>query len=202
MNRWKVSFFVLAAAVLLTISLAFFWLNSISSDNSESTFERPDISAQDGAEFRVSTSIEDLNTWIAQEMAREGEEDFDLYVDDAVYVEANIDAFGFQVPMEMQLNPVLLDNGNIELQEESFQIATIDLPSKQLFQVIGQTVELPEWITVVPDEQLFYVDLRSSAGEEADIRVVTFDLEDEDIEIAVTLTGEGEPLFTDDEPAS
>ena len=202
MNKWKIAFITLSATIIFIFAGGALWLSISSSSENGGGFESPEYDETDGAEFTVNTTKEDINTWISHEMAREGEENFDIFIDDAVYIEAELDAFGFSVPVDMTLIPEMTEDGNLELHEESFQIASLDLPSEQLFQLIAQSMELPEWITVAAEERMLYADIRSSGGAGTDIRLTSFDLEEENIEISITLTGEGESLLQENEESS
>ncbi|AOM82456.1 YpmS family protein [Salisediminibacterium beveridgei] len=192
-NFWKWAFFSLAAILTIAGVVAWFMMRSFLTYDQETAFQPRAYQDRSGAEFEIITTKDDINLWIEQEMREEGEDDFTLYLDDAIYVETGIEAFGFRIPVDMTLSPEVTDNGNLIVREEQFRLARFELPSEQVFQLIEATADLPDWIDVLPAERSFFIDLRQASSEEGlDLRILAFDLEEEDLRFMATFTSEDE----------
>lgn len=192
-NIWKWAFFILATLLFVAGIAVWFLVQSFLSYDEESSFQSPDYTDRSGAEFEIITTKEDINLWIAEEIREEGEDDFTLYLDDAIYVETGVEAFGFRIPVEMTLSPEVTDDGNLIVREEQFRLARFELPSEQVFQLIEVTADLPDWIEVLPAERSFFIDLRQASSEEGvDLRVLAFDLEEEDLRFRAIISASGE----------
>ncbi|MCR6110231.1 YpmS family protein [Bacillus sp. A301a_S52] len=182
LNKWKIAFFILTATVILVIMSTVGWLYFGLPNLATNDFAPPKISNKDGASFSVETSREDLNFWLQNELNNEEEAEFySIYIDDAVYFEATVDAFGITLPIYMVLSPHVTEEGNVELLEESFSVGNISLPSTRVFELIESRTDLPEWISVIPNEQKLYVNVREGISEDVEIKVTSFDLSLNDI---------------------
>lgn len=188
-NKWKAAFFILAGLIIIFLITGIGWVNNTFPDPEEGErgFEAYEFEDREGASFTVNTTREDLNYWLQQELAKEEDSDkYELYIEDAVYMETTVQAFGVTIPIEMVLSPHVTEEGNLELREESFRVGNINLPSSRVFQLISATVDLPDWIYVVPEESLFYVNVREGVSEDMVLQIQSFDLENNDIEIHIT----------------
>ncbi|QKS70746.1 YpmS family protein [Paenalkalicoccus suaedae] len=185
MNRWKIAFFSLIALLLLLLIGGGIWINQQLPDASAEPFDRPAVDTVEGPSFTVTTTREDLNSWLQQELQGENQE-FDITIDEAVYFQTELALFGVSIPVEMTLVPEVTEEGNLWLLEDSFRVASFELPSEQVFALIESTVDLPEWITVAQNERGFYVDIVNGVSEDFQIQVESLDLEQNDIELLIT----------------
>jgi len=186
-NKWKVLFIILLSSLVVFLVVGIVWFTQTFSELANEEFTKPSSESRDGASFTITTSKEDLNSWLQQELSKEEDaEMYDLYIDDAVYMETRVEAFGLLIPIEMKLSPHVTEEGNLELVEEHFQVGNFSLPSERVFQLIEATVELPEWIYVLAEDRKFYVDVREGVSDEMDINIHSFDLENNNIELIIT----------------
>jgi uncharacterized protein YpmS len=186
MNKWKAAFFVLAGVILLAAAAGWLWINQALQSDTEEVFTAPDRSEVDGPSFIVSSSREDADAWLQRELEEENMEDFELIIDDAVYFQSTITALGLDIPVEVRFNPEVTEDGNIWLREDGFQVGLVELPSARIFTLIGDNVDLPEWISVVGEESSLYMDLRELDTEEYVIQARELDLEENNIEFQIT----------------
>lgn len=186
-NLWKWAFLILCLVLVLTFAgMTLLYLYAVPGSDSEER-ERPVYEASDGAVFEISTTKDDINLWIEQEIRAEGEDNFHLYLDDYMYIETAVDVFGIQVPVDLRLIPEVTEDGNLILIEDRFRIAGFSLPSEQVFRLIRATADLPEWIDVIPESSEFFIDLREAASDGGmDLRIVEFDLAEERLKFEAT----------------
>jgi len=186
-NKWKVLFIMLLSSLVVFLVVGIVWFTQTFSELANEEFTKPSSESRDGASFTITTTKEDLNSWLQQELSKEEDaEMYDLYIDDAVYMETRVEAFGLLIPIEMKLSPHVTEEGNLELVEEHFQVGNFSLPSERVFQLIEATVDLPEWIYVLAEDRKFYVDVREGVSDEIDINIHSFDLENNNIELIIT----------------
>lgn len=186
MNIWKTAFFVLLALIIITTAGIWIWVQQALNVEESESFTAPEMQEAEGPSVLVSATREDANAWLQRELEDEQTEDFNLYIEDAVYFETSISAFGLNIPLEVDFQPEVSEDGNIWLREDGFRLGVIELPADQIFQLIGDNIDLPEWISVAPDETSLYLNLRELDTEEFVIEAQTVDLEDNDIEFRIT----------------
>jgi uncharacterized protein YpmS len=187
-NPWRIAFIILAGIIFIIIASLAVYLFSISSGAVNDDFQRPQTEQTEGARFTVSASRDDINYWLEKELAESGEgEYYQLYLEDLVYFHTEVEALGFTVPVEMELEPLVTDGGNVELVSRSFSIAGLGLPSSTVFNLIQDGDDLPDWIHVLPEESKFYLDLRHGISEEVEIEVQSLNLPEDDIEIQIVI---------------
>ncbi|SDY45884.1 Uncharacterized protein YpmS [Evansella caseinilytica] len=188
-NPWKTAFIILSILIAAMLFSAFIALNQIFSNG---TFQEPPSSfpVMEGAEFTVTTTKDDVNYWLEKELGKEQagtELGYRLFLDDYIYFQTSLHVLGFEVPLEMVLEPAVTAEGNIELIERSFSVGSFELSSGQVFQLISIIPGLPDWIYILPDERKFYIDLQNGISEEVQLKVTEFDLQVNNIQLLLTL---------------
>lgn len=189
-NKWKIAFIILLSSLGIFLVVSLLWFAKTFPEPTNEEFSTSTPESLDGASFTITTTTEDLNNWLQQELSKEDDvEMYNLYIDDAVYMETRVEAFGILIPIEMRLSPNVTEEGNLELVEEHFQVGNWSLPSERVFQLIDATVDLPEWIYVMAEDRKFFVNVREGVSEEIDIdiNIKAFDLKNNDIELEMTL---------------
>ncbi|NJP36597.1 YpmS family protein [Alkalicoccus luteus] len=186
MNRWKIAFNVLLAAVLIMTVGGWLWLNHILTAEPEETFSVPDREIAESPSLTVTTTREDANSWLQRELDEEETEEFDLYLEDAVYFTSEFSLFGINIPVEVQFQPEVDENGNIWLYEDGFRAGGVDLPAAQVFQLIGDSLDLPEWIEPVPEEAALYMDFAQLDTGDTSIYAEAIDLPNDELRFRIT----------------
>ncbi|WP_444685063.1 YpmS family protein [Alkalicoccus luteus] len=186
MNRWKTAFFVLLTGVILVTAGGWLWLNHLLSAEPEETFTVPDRQVAESPSLTVTSTRADANDWLQRELEEEDAEEFDLYLEDAVYFTSEFRLFGINIPVEVQFQPEVDDNGNIWLYEDGFRAGGVDLPAAQVFQLIGDSLDLPEWIEPVPEEAALYMDLAQLDTGDTAIYAEVIDLPDDELRFRIT----------------
>ncbi|MBM7097347.1 YpmS family protein [Bacillus sp. H-16] len=195
-NKWKTAFFSLLTIVtLITVFIMFMLLRLFGPiDDPEWTqVERGDWESQYPS-FVLEADKGNLNRLIQQELDKEDPgREYDIYLEDEVHFRASFSVFGSQVPVEMNLAPEVTDDGNIILQETSFRIGSISLPSAQVFRMMDSMADLPDFVYINPNESMIYIQLQEGVSEDVLVEAEEFNLEDDRIRFTIFLTGEGEP---------
>ncbi|WP_161524731.1 YpmS family protein [Alteribacter lacisalsi] len=168
-NKWKAAFFSLFFIVTLfglIIMFLFYRLFATGGYEEWETVERGDWEGTYPS-FTVEASRDSLNQLIQQELDEEDpDRDYDLYIGEQfVHFDASFRIFGQQVPIELNLEPEVTEEGNIVLHEDSFNIGGISLPSTQVFGLIDSMADLPEWVKINPAESYFYLHLHEGIAD-------------------------------------
>ncbi|CAM3943001.1 YpmS family protein [Alkalicoccus chagannorensis] len=186
MNVWKIAFFSLLGLIVLTVAGGWLWLQAQMPDEEAATFEAPEPETVEGPSFLVQASTEDANAWLQRELEEENGEDFDLYLDEQVHFQTSVAAFGIDVPIEIDFEPEMADGGNLWLREDGFRLGFIELPADQVFQLIGDNIDLPDFMTLDAAEASLYIDLREFDTDNYIIQAEDIDLRGEGIELSIT----------------
>ncbi|ADU29729.1 YpmS family protein [Evansella cellulosilytica] len=188
-NKWKWAFFTLLSSILLIIIVCSFIFYRLLTVEGES-FIISDERELEGAEFQISTTVDDVNVWLQQQLEKDGHSNnnFHLYLEEYVHIRTEINAFGVTIPLQMEFDPHITNNGNLELVERSFMIGNYTLPAETVFVLLRNTVDLPEWIYIYPEERKFYLDLVNGISEDVQIKIDTFNLQDNNIKMRLFLS--------------
>lgn len=193
-SGWKWAFFIL---LLINIGV-FVWLAVQLNILSDSEETQPDteevvISDEDLA-FEMITDKEQVNRVINLYLQEELDERFSGYtvlVDDLVELEGALNVFGFDVDFGLYMEPVVMENGNLQLRAQSIQLGSFELPINIALNILSQQLELPEWIRIDSEQEYILVafnefDLES----DMQLKMTRVDLEADDIRLDIILPEE------------
>lgn len=144
--------------------------------------------------FDLSTDKEDLNHLINLYLEEELGEDFEGYsvsVDENIDLAGTIDVLGFSVNFTLIMDPLVMENGDLQLKAESIQLGSFDLPLSLTMNVLSQQLELPEWIKVNSEEEYILVAFNEFELENGTYFEMDYiDLEEDDIRVTIFLPEE------------
>ncbi|MBU9720725.1 MULTISPECIES: YpmS family protein [Bacillaceae] len=183
-NGWKIAFIISHSIIAVMVITFCVWLSGISNYQTKEQPSSENQSIGGGAEFMVTTTKDQINKLITNELEKEGEQ-FQVYIDNYVHFEMDLNIFGFQVPLQMQFEPNVMSKGNVKLIKHSFTIGNFNLPSEKIFQVIATAADLPDWVIVYPEESAIYLDLFDGISEDFHILMEQFDLEEDVVKLTI-----------------
>ncbi|MBE1554735.1 YpmS family protein [Sporosarcina limicola] len=159
MNRWKISFFVLAGLVS-AVAAALVYLIA---NPGEST-PLPKVKIADTAEnvLTVRATKEDFeeiaNTYIRK--AVKGEPlPVIMKITDDVILSSEMTVFSQTLPVIMHFDPIVQEDGNLILKQSSMEIGRLNIPPSTVLKVLRDSVKLPPWMIVRPKEEELFIDL-------------------------------------------
>ncbi|MFG6147178.1 YpmS family protein [Halobacillus sp. B23F22_1] len=176
-NRWKTSFFILAIINVAIIA----WILSLVLLPSSYTLVNVDREKQDSqAEFTVVSTKENLeqlaNEYLS-EISTQTVFDYSISLDRNVTLAGNIRAFEQTIPIKVELNPVVQENGDLVLEQERISLGQLPLPNKKVMEFVAENYQFPEWVTVNPNDENIYVAVTQMETESnIDIEVDRFNL--------------------------
>ncbi|MGD7045360.1 YpmS family protein [Jeotgalibacillus proteolyticus] len=186
-NKWKVSFLLLAAVVLLVLIYIFYLLFQ-PVEQKPPADAAPALPPESQAEFNVTTTKEDLtivaNRFLEEEL--NGQIDFSVALDDLVALQGSLPVFNSQIDFLMTFDAQAMENGNLLLTQESLSLGAIDLPVANVLKFIEDSYEFPEWVDVQPNDQEIIIQVTEidvAAG--LNVKTNQFNLRENDISFSI-----------------
>lgn len=176
-NKWRTSFFLLA---VINIGIIV-WLLSLVFLPSSYTLVNVDKEKQSSdAEFTIVSTKENLeqlaNEYLS-ELSTQTVFDYSITLDRNVTLTGNIKAFEQTIPIKVELNPVVQENGDLVLEQERISLGQLPLPNKKVLEFVKDNYNLPEWVVVNPNEENIYVGVtQMETASNFNIRVDRFNL--------------------------
>lgn len=187
-NRWRSSFFILAVINLVIVV----WLLSLIFLPSSYTLVNVDREKKDTeAEFTVVSTKKNLeqlaNEYLSEISSTQTVFDYSVSLDRNVTLAGNIRAFEQTIPIKVELNPVVQDNGDLVLEQERISLGQLPLPNKKVMEFVADNYNFPEWVTVSPNEQNIYVAVtQMDTKSNFDIKVDRFNLNSDQLAFKIS----------------
>ncbi|MCZ0755135.1 YpmS family protein [Anoxybacillus sp. J5B_2022] len=183
-KKWKIAFFTLLAANVVTVgSLLFFLLQP-----SELSITAP--KTVKGATFLVHSSKEDVNATInhyIQSKMKKQALPYRVWISDRVYVASQIEVFGRNVPLTVSFLPNVV-NGDLELRDPDLSLGELRIPAQYALKYLRTHASLPEGVIIDPDNNRIYVALTNMRLKNGyRLSVKAFDLPHDNIVFTLTV---------------
>ncbi|KIL47985.1 YpmS family protein [Jeotgalibacillus campisalis] len=186
-NKWKVSFLVLTAVIIVILIYVLYLLF-------QPVEQKPDADSvpaappESQAEFNVTTTKEDLtivaNRFLEEEL--NGQIDFSVALDDLVALQGSLPVFNSEIDFLMTFDAQAMENGNLLLTQESLSLGALSLPVSNVLKFIGDSYKFPEWVNIQPNDQEIIIQVTEidvAAG--LNVKTNQFNLRDNDISFSI-----------------
>ncbi len=186
-KNWKAFFIALLGfnvLFLLSVMLFIFWPTS-----EVEPPEKEFIEEEEGAEFTINSSKENLtelvNAYI-DKLLKDDEDKYRVSFEDQVHVTGSVDAFMTEVPISISLTPIVQENGDIILQTEDMSLGLLNLPNNKILEYVNNRVDPPEWLVINPKEENIYIAVtQMEIKSNFKIRAQQIDLENNNISFRI-----------------
>jgi uncharacterized protein YpmS len=185
-NKWKRLFFLLLG-INIAVFAVIFTLISLPSDD-----DKPEMGRVDDGEdvkFVIHTNKEDLNKVINHYLEKEGltgSIDYKVLLREEVELYGTMPVFGRDLEMKLTFEPEALKNGNLVLKQKSISIGQLQLPVSYVLKFVRDSYQLPEWVTIVPNDEMVYVALQKlELKSDIKVKVNEFDLKKDNIKFTL-----------------
>lgn len=187
MNKWKIAFFILIVALILGAV----WLVNMISTESKSYELAERAAATSGGELRVQTTKSDFEA-LANKYIQEAVENqpipLELTVDNQIALVSELTVFTLTIPVQMYFDPIVQEDGNIQLKQDKVDIGQLSIPPEQVLKLLRDSIALPTWMVVSPADESVFIDLGGLPIDgDFDIRAEKIDLENDEIILSVTV---------------
>ncbi|MBU5210039.1 MULTISPECIES: YpmS family protein [Heyndrickxia] len=183
-SRWKIAFFSLLVLNILIVGLLSYFIFSPGVNE----IPKYNVKESDKINLKVKSNKKDLTNLINHYIQKEnlnGPIDYSVNLDNEVELFGTMQIFSEDVQLKMTFEPVALKNGDLLLKQKSILIGDLNLPVSYVLKFIQKSYKLPEWVTIVPNEEVIYVGLHDLKVNNMTVRANTFDLENDDIEFSL-----------------
>ncbi|MEK4564327.1 YpmS family protein [Alkalihalobacillus sp. FSL R5-0424] len=183
-NKWKVAFIVLAVMVLLAIIALFVTLRTILPEAENVPYTENVLTNEEGLVEIHSTKAQ-LNEFILEATSDQDETPYTVeLLSDTVEFQSTFRFLGQSIPITINFDPDVAENGDLLLQAESLSFGFLSIPTEQAMQLVKNHTELPEWIVVHPSESFIEVQLTNARLDGLySFRVIDFDLARDEIQV-------------------
>lgn len=160
LNGWKWAFLLLAAMVIGFLV----WI-SVQLTATEEKLTEPELSQQvpsNNLFFNVRSGKDQLellaNQYLTKEIATE-QMTYHIVMDEQVQLIGTLDIFGIGVPFELDLDPYVMDDGNLQLKATALSLGNLKLPLSFVMKQMEKQLTLPEWVSIHPNSEYLIVHL-------------------------------------------
>ncbi|MFB4163231.1 YpmS family protein [Alteribacillus sp. JSM 102045] len=194
-NLWKWLFITLSIVNIGVIIWLYLLFNSTPA---EPIFPQRESVEETDVEFSIVTDRDNLNQLINRYLDElsEGERaSYSVELDSKVRLKGSVRAFNQQIPATVVLEPVVQENGDLVLQQESISLGKLQLPNRQVLGYIKKNYEMPEWIEVNPKREDIYVAVTDiSNNQNIEVKAEQFNLTNDRISFSVHTPYESLPF--------
>jgi uncharacterized protein YpmS len=190
-NVWKIAFLTLCGIVVLVFIILFVLFQRYFPEVDESHFVQKQRTTEE-ATFVIQTNKERLNTLIASKI-KQAPSDISYMVellDKNVQFRSSFQVLGQEIPVTINFKPIVVQNGDLLLEVETFSVGMLNLPVDQVLKFITNWIEMEDWIVTYPSERIVEVkvtELRIDKNASMRFRFLTFDLEQNNIELEMII---------------
>lgn len=187
-SPWAIAFWLLLSLNILAVVFLFF-----SATSTKSNFiSTPSNAKVNGTQFDVALKKEDLNKLIDHTLASQdwavGEIEYDIQIEDAVTLKGEVPVFSSTIQMQVDFIPVAQENGDVVLKADALQVGGLKVPISYIMGYIDQQYEFPEWVRVMPSENIIYVALSEHELKNGTkVKAASIDLSKENQEFTIEL---------------
>ncbi|HLR52859.1 MAG TPA: YpmS family protein [Candidatus Avamphibacillus sp.] len=179
-KKWKKYFFLLLTAnvaiIAILLTLIFWPIPEKNLPDKKEAFE------QKSSEFTIRTTKENVNELInayLSEWLKNTQQQYRVSLEDDVHLTGELPVFSTTVPLSVHLEPIVQENGDVVLKQNSISLGLLELPNQKIMEYMDKYLPTPEWVIIDPKEEEIYIavtemDIRSNfevAVEHIDLEV-------------------------------
>lgn len=187
MNKWKIAFLLLIALLITAFIFFAFWISS----PSEKTMVPEPQTASEGNVLTLKTTKDDFegiaNSYI-QDAMKGQPMPVTMSVENQILLTTELTIFSTDIPVIMKFDPIVEKNGNLKLKQTGVEVGRLDLPPESVLKLMRDSVSLPDWMIVRPEEEDVYIDLsRIPMKSNVTVRAKEFNLKQDEITLEITV---------------
>lgn len=188
MNKWKVAFMLLLGSVILCIGALFVL---VTSPVEQKALPEPEPFV--GNTVVLETTVKEFEAISRQYLLNQLDQSpvpIEIVMEDSIMLNSTLTVFGVDVPIAMDFEPVVED-GNIRLKQTAMNIGKLNIPPKTVLKILRDSVELPDIITILPNDEEIYVDLsRVNIANGARVKAKEIDMPNDRIVLEMVVQAE------------
>jgi uncharacterized protein YpmS len=186
-NKWKAAFFVL---LLLIVAIPAAVILLLFTNPTGGHLDRSALDSEIRANQKllsIHTEKEQVEDLLNKELKKKAP-DVNVYVNlrDEAVLNGSFTAFNQELPYQITFEPEVMDNGDLLLKEKDIQVGRFPLPGDQVFNLLKNTIDFPEWVDVYPaDESILMKITEMPAKTGYAVKTEEFDLKKNSIKFGI-----------------
>ncbi|AGK54570.1 YpmS family protein [Bacillus sp. 1NLA3E] len=183
-GKWKKLFFILAGFNILAIAIIYILISLPSNDH---PVKNKGFSSE-SVPFKIQTNKQDLNRVINHYLQEQdkGPIEYQVSLDKYVNLYGEFPIFNQDVEMKVSFEPKALKNGDLILKEKAISVGRLRLPASYVLNFVNERYHFPEWVTILPNDEMIYVNLQKmKLKSDLKVKVNEFDLEKDQIKFTL-----------------
>ncbi|MBY6037978.1 YpmS family protein [Fictibacillus nanhaiensis] len=189
-NRWRTAFFIL---LLLTLAIPVTVGVLLFTDPKANELDRSQLGSDVTANQKllsIHTEKEQVEDLINQELRKKAP-NVNVYVNlrDEAVLNGSFVAFNQELPYQIIFEPEVMENGDLLLKEKDIQVGRFPLPGDEVFTLLKNTIDFPDWVDVYPSDESILMkitEMKTKPGYA--IKTEKFDLKKNSIQFGVYTT--------------
>src|SRR5690625_3161664 len=187
---WKRRFIILAALNgLVILFLAIYLYSPIPRTELELSSNRYKV--ENSSQFTVRTTKQNLNNLVnayLDKLLANTNHQYSINLDDDVQLFGELPMFSTTVPLLINLEPIVQENGDLILKQKSISVGQLQLPNKKIMQYVSKYLPVPDWVIINPREEEIYVKVTEmEIKSNFKVEVEQFDLEANNIAFKINV---------------
>ena len=187
---WKRRFIILAALNgLVILFLAIYLYSPIPRTELELSSNRYKV--ENSSQFTVRTTKQNLNNLVnayLDKLLADTNHQYSINLDDDVQLFGELPLFSTTVPLLINLEPIVQENGDLVLKQKSISVGQLQLPNKKIMQYVSKYLPVPDWVVINPREEEIYVKITEmEIKSNFKVEVEQFDLEANNIAFKINV---------------
>ncbi|WP_112182265.1 MULTISPECIES: YpmS family protein [Paraliobacillus] len=187
-RNWRFLFISLLSLNVFIIITLFILIFS-PTPGSNALPEKEYIEDEAGAEFTVRSSKQNLTELVNQYIDKAlNDEDgkYSIQLNENVQIFGSVEAFEKDIPISIEMEPVVQENGDIILKQTEMSLGLLNLPKNKILEYVAKAIDAPEWVIIDPDNEEIYIaitqmDIKSNFK----VRAQQIDLENDQISFRI-----------------
>lgn len=187
---WKRRFIILAALNgLVILFLAIYLYSPIPKTELELSSDRYKV--ENSSQFIVRTTKQNLNNLVnayLDKLLADTNHQYSINLEDDVQLFGELPLFSTTVPLLINLEPIVQENGDLVLKQKSISVGQLQLPNKKIMQYVSKYLPVPDWVVINPREEEIYVKITEmEIKSNFKVEVEQFDLEANNIAFKINV---------------
>jgi uncharacterized protein YpmS len=191
LNRWKISFFLLAGFVAAVIAMFIYVIGTPPESDPIPEAKTENIAGNILLLRATKADFEGIaNTYIRKAVKIEPLP-IKMEIGDDIILVSELTVFSITLPVIMHFDPIVLEDGNLILKQSSMEIGNQTFPPSVVLNVLKETVKLPPWMIVRPKEEELFIDLSAiSVSGNLRVKAKEFNLKKDEIILEIIVPKE------------
>lgn len=189
-NPWKKRFTILILVNIIVLVLFGMYIYSpIPKTEIEQSSNQ--YKSKNSSEFVVRTTPQNVNDLVnayIDKLQVNSDYQYTIKMDEDLQLYGELPVFSSTVPLLIDFDPEVQDNGDLALKVTSISVADLKLPSKKIMQYVKKYLSVPSWVVIQPDKQQVYVNVTEmDIKSNLEVEVQQFDLENNNLAFKIRI---------------